>query len=84
MTDAHDIPATYNEAAPGEYSVAEQLKAQQEQTSASNNEPLHPELSDDSELTDPSEVGKKGASVIDTAPTEPATDAEGAEDGGSK
>jgi hypothetical protein len=67
MSDTEGVPASYNEPAPGQYSTEEHLKAQQEQTSAVNGEPLHPELSDDSELTDPAEVGQKPPSPQDSA-----------------
>lgn len=75
MTESSEIPATYNEAAPGAYSTEEHLKAQQEQTSAVNGEPLHPELSDESNLSSPEEVGQKPPAPQDSAPKHGTDDA---------
>lgn len=66
MTETPEVPATYNEPGPGQYSVEEHLKAQQEQTSAGTGDPLHPELSDESNLTDPSQVGAKGPGPLES------------------
>lgn len=70
MKHDNETPASYNEAAPGSYSTEEHLKAQQEQTSAVNGEPLHPELSEESDLDDPAQVGQKPPAPVDTAPAE--------------
>jgi hypothetical protein len=70
MADTEETPARYNDPAPGQYSTEEHLKAQQEQTSAVNGEPLHPELSEDSELDDPAEVGQTPPKPQDSAPAE--------------
>lgn len=70
MTDTEPTPASYNEPGPGAYSAEEHLKAQQEQTSAVNGEPLHPELSDESKLDDPAEVGQTPPSPQDSAPAD--------------
>lgn len=81
MSDTEQTPPEYNEAGPGQYSTEEHLKAQQEQTSAVNGEPLHPELSSDSELTDPAQVGQTPPTPVDSAP---ADDKSGKHDKGSE
>lgn len=84
MSESTEVPASYNEPAPGAYSTEEHLKAQQAQTSAVNGEPLHPELSDESELADPAEVGKKPATPKDSAEEAGVSDDGGKHGDGSK
>lgn len=85
MSDTDDTtPASYSEAGPGTYSTEEHLEAQQTQASASNGEPLHPELDPESELEDPADVGKKPPAPIDTAHTGPVTAGDVTDDDGTK
>lgn len=83
MSDTDETtPASYSEAGPGTYSTEEHLEAQQTQASASNGEPLHPELDPDSDLNDPADVGKTPPAPFDSAPTDPATSGNGTDGGG--